>query len=693
MVRTFNATSNGDNGNGTGHRNGTPRPAVLTALEQAQQVQADEPMLVSAAPVPAEAAAPVEWEPILPLSATEAVEPFPVDVLPPMLQRFVLETAAAKHCPPDYIGVPLLVLAGSAIGNARCIQIKPDWPELPNLYAVVIAPIGSAKSPALAAVKEPFKRRQGKLIRDHKKEHPADLPLKERLYVSDTTTEKLAELLGDNKAIARIEDELSAFFCGFNQYRAGGKGNDRQFYLSLHAGTGVSVDRLRLGVPLDVHYPCFSLVGNLVPNSLHLLRAEGPQSDGMVERCLTSYPTPLPHVREDFQSASKVVRAVWADTLKGLWALQPIICSEEGYRPHPIKLAAAGREVWADFTQEIADDLNRPTFPDHLRGTWSKSRGHCARLALILHYLWHGTVNDSLRRVDAEAVSRAVVCMHYFMSHARRVHASLGADGTSDRAARILEWITRGKRREFKTWELHRDLASDQRFRSVDAYAEPLDRLRKHSFIRPKQAPARQGGGRPAGPTFEVNPELYRAQDEGQAPEVALVRDFYRLWTGRSGVEPTDREVGQARRILADYGEVKASALIPIAVRRMKQEFPQARSFAAVLKFLPDASEIYDREEGTGEMSTARAARQTKESAEDARRRKAKEAAETREQRLVLEGLWNAASQRERDEVETMIRGLHPHLRPGGFAFKTACLAALQSRKMGSPTTENHRVN
>ena|ERR1700677_4974495 len=89
------------------------------------------------------------WEPPIPLVETPEAEPFPLDVLPQQLAHFSEAVSLAKHCPPDYVAVPLLTIAGAAIGASRVLEIKPGWRERPCLYAAVIGPPGSAKTPAL----------------------------------------------------------------------------------------------------------------------------------------------------------------------------------------------------------------------------------------------------------------------------------------------------------------------------------------------------------------------------------------------------------------------------------------------------------------------------------------------------------------------------------------------------------------
>jgi hypothetical protein len=70
-------------------------------------------------------------------------------------------------CPEDYLAVPLLVLAGAAIGATRVLEVKPGWREAPCLYAAVVGDPGTTKSPALKAVMVPFEERQRELEQEY----------------------------------------------------------------------------------------------------------------------------------------------------------------------------------------------------------------------------------------------------------------------------------------------------------------------------------------------------------------------------------------------------------------------------------------------------------------------------------------------------------------------------------------------
>src|SRR5262249_3821651 len=121
-------------------------------------------------PASADAPAPADQQPaVAGTGALPPVEPFPVGVLPKPLGRYVDEAARAHSCRPDYLAVPMLVLAGAAIGAARPVEIKSSWHEYPSLSASPVGDPGGAKSPALKLVSDPVPRRQGELEAEFKR--------------------------------------------------------------------------------------------------------------------------------------------------------------------------------------------------------------------------------------------------------------------------------------------------------------------------------------------------------------------------------------------------------------------------------------------------------------------------------------------------------------------------------------------
>jgi hypothetical protein len=470
---------------------------------------------------------PPPWERPLPLAEAPTPTEFPSVVLPGAAWRFVDEAAAALHCPPDYLALPALVLAGAAVGASRALEVKPGWCERPALYGAVVAPPGTAKSPAVRTAAAPLYREQARLhekyrrdLQDYQEaEEKGARPAEVTLCVSDVTTEKLAEVLHANRrGVVMVRDELTALVSSMNQYKGGGKGADRQFYLSAWAGEPVIVHRKgQQAGSVFVEHPFLAIVGGLPPDLLSRLRGERDVSDGWMDRILFAYPEPPRAVAEDWCCVCDETAAAWATMLADLRGLQTEK-GEHGERPRFVRLTASGRQAWEEFTGRLADEVNEDGFPDCLRGPWSKLRGYGARLALIIQMMRLSARKADGEDVDGQSVSAADALVVYFQSHARKVYAVMGTDREVEKAKRVLGWIVRERKAEFKRWESYEDLKSVGQFPSVDSLDEPLGRLVRHHYLRLRAVSRREGPGRSPAPTYEVNPQLLQRPENPVNP-------------------------------------------------------------------------------------------------------------------------------------------------------------------------------
>jgi len=88
---------------------------------------------------------------------------FPVVAMPRASQTLIEESARAIGCPPEFIALPMLVVLGAAIGNARVLKLKEGWEEGAAIYGAVVAEPGEKKSPAAAVAMEPVVKVQAEL--------------------------------------------------------------------------------------------------------------------------------------------------------------------------------------------------------------------------------------------------------------------------------------------------------------------------------------------------------------------------------------------------------------------------------------------------------------------------------------------------------------------------------------------------
>ena len=85
----------------------------------------------------------------------DALPPFPVEALPPVLRDYALAVAESLQAPVDMAAAGLLAVCALAAQGAWKIEVKPDWVEPLNLYALIIAPPSERKSPVLREIARP----------------------------------------------------------------------------------------------------------------------------------------------------------------------------------------------------------------------------------------------------------------------------------------------------------------------------------------------------------------------------------------------------------------------------------------------------------------------------------------------------------------------------------------------------------
>jgi len=375
-------------------------------------------------------------------------KPFPGEAMPEHCRPLIREAAAAIGCPPEFVALPMLVILGSAIGNSRTIKLKQGWEESSAIFAAVVAAPGEKKTPAQkvaidpaikaqAALKEEY--RQAKETYEEQVRHyevekrearnageaadaPPTPPVIGRTVVEDTTVEALAEVLGENpRGIAVVKDELAGWKRAMDQYKAGGKGNDRQFWLSAWSNSYVSVDRKSREEPLILPNPFAGLLGSIQPGVLPELSDN--REDGLLDRILFTYPEPLPS-----RWSEEIITPEAVHKYRDLYnALRGLHIDEDDHGepvPNPLELSEDAKALLVANINKLRQEMEEPWFPGRLKGPWSKLEAYFARLCLILALA--RTAGQKVgEQVEADDVGNAKYLLDYFRNHARRVTSRL----------------------------------------------------------------------------------------------------------------------------------------------------------------------------------------------------------------------------------------------------------------------------
>ena len=433
----------------------------------------------------------------------ESTPAFPIDALPEAFQRYVERVARLKVCPPEYVAVPMLVAAGTVLGNVARIRLNGTWSESSNLFAALIGDPGSKKTPAIQQAIRPVTRLQRKLALKFKKDYelykreledweakpkkergPQPVPPEYRhVIVNDVTIEKLAEIMAASKGLILAHDELAGWVRGMDQYR-GGQGSDRQHYLSMWSGSTIKVDRKNSPIPVSVEAPCLGVVGGIQPEMLSELADAKGRNDGFLDRLLWCYPVPMADRWVGDDGSSDPIEELDA-IFDALYKCYGVTDMGGNHVPVEIHLSQEADTIWQFWYAEHVEDRNNGRLPQNLAGPWAKMGSQLARITLILHMIDAPTTS-----VSAETIGRAIRIVEYFKAHARKVFGEL-SESRGGIDLKILAALK--KHGDMTQYEIQRKVFSGHL--SAEKVRSALGTLEERGLARSEKA---ETGGRPS---------------------------------------------------------------------------------------------------------------------------------------------------------------------------------------------------
>jgi hypothetical protein len=476
---------------------------------------------------------------------------FPVDVLTPAWQEWLLRACHGAGVRPEHVAVPLIGVASSLIGTARRVRASTSWSEPMTLWTCVVADSGDRKTPGLNVARRALdlieknnsaatsaKRlahatlaQKAKEVIKHWKQdreaalkaspprEPPPIPteaidpgnfIEPLLYATDPTIERLAALLQARPhGMVLIRDELAGLFANMSRYSGG---SDRPFWLEAWNGGRHVVERVSGSIAIE--HLLVGVIGCFQPDKL--ARSFAGDEDGMYGRFLYAWPSapdyrPLTNeaaeVEPELQSALTALIRLPSEDVEGAFTPQTICLSDgaiaefEGFRK------------WVDNTKRGLDG--------HERQWLVKGETVVLRLAGTLAYLaWAISLGapptnglDGItgalepKTIDEQFMTAAIrLWLDFFWPHAR---AALRLIGSSDRhreARRVLRWIKVHGKREVSREDIRREALGQK----LDAEQTQglLDSLEKAGWMKKDTT---KTGGR-SKHRWTINPRLFLDQ-------------------------------------------------------------------------------------------------------------------------------------------------------------------------------------
>jgi Protein of unknown function (DUF3987) len=467
--------------------------------------------------------------------------PFPLDVLSSHWQVWVTNAAHGAGTTVDHVLGPLLSISSSLIGTARRVCASRSWAEPFTMWTAIVGYSGSGKTPgldvtqrALSRIERNRKHLIGELRRAHESkiesakaankqwkakvqeavennrkapDMPAAAEIPEpfvtpRLYVSDSTIEKLAVLLQARpQGMLLIRDELAGLFLNLSRYSGG---TDKEFWLEAWNGKPYNVERVNRP-PVDVQHLLVGITGGFQPDKL--ARSFDGDADGLYARVLFSWPTEAP-----YRPLTNTVEEIEPEFENALTKLIDLTEFAEGKLIiRDARLTVEAVIVFERFRRLV--DQRKNGLDGREREWWVKTPAHVLRLAGTLAYLdWamESVGTPPPDTIEARFVDASVrLATEYFWPHTRAAIRQIGLTEHHGSARRVLRWLRteRGPEEEVSLQDIRRN-ALGQCLDS-EATSKLIDSLARAGWLR--RAPTVNTGGRPLY-RWQTNPLLWDAQ-------------------------------------------------------------------------------------------------------------------------------------------------------------------------------------
>lgn len=433
------------------------------------------------------------------------VEPFDFKLLPEDLRPWAEDICERMQCPPDYVGVAMMVGLATVIG--RRIGIRPqsltDWTEVPNLWGMIVGRPGAMKSPAIEAALSPLHhlgdianqnyqeefdefRIKAKASKIHSEEaekraraeikktpdadiskflnvEEAEEPRLKRYIVNDSSAAALGEIHRHNQnGLLVHRDELVSLLKSLDR---DDNAEARGFYLTgWNGNSSYTFDRIGRGLNLHIPAICLSMLGGTQPGRIseyvnNAIKG-GSADDGLMQRFgLLVWPdVEGKWINVDRQPDNEAKRKAF-EVFERLAAMQPEqygAKQDTNWNGEPagipfLRFLQEAGEAFLEWRTKLETRLRSSELHPAMESHLAKYRKLVPGLSLIIH-LAEGGVGD----VSLNATIKALAWSEYLESHARRVYASVSNPQISA-AEQIIKRIKNGDIPEsFAAWNIWR---------------------------------------------------------------------------------------------------------------------------------------------------------------------------------------------------------------------------------------------
>jgi hypothetical protein len=336
----------------------------------------------------------------------------PIWGLPRYAQDIINDVSEVRQCPRDFATIAVMAAASAAVGKR--IQVTDKYDNSLMIWAVIIAPSGSAKSQPLNDIFAPLEAIDARNYRDYRTKLKAwkdagsdgDKPTYKQLLISDTTPEARNKVLADNSnGVTLYRDEIAGMIEDVGRYNHSGEVAQM---LSIFDAKNIVINR-KGDEPQLIEKPFLNVIGTIQPDILATTFGR-PQlvNNGFVQRFLFVFP-------DNVEFASYADNKL-NDTLHELWS--NVILQLNELPSGAMTISKEAKEVYIEFFDKIQAQIAAAE-NGYQQAALAKLQIQVIRWAGITQ-LFHVPLDGTLE-ITPDAMRYAVECMRYFEHTAEKV--------------------------------------------------------------------------------------------------------------------------------------------------------------------------------------------------------------------------------------------------------------------------------
>lgn len=379
---------------------------------------------------------------------------FPVSALPGMLREYVNHVAKTYQVPPDLPAGLALVSISTATRRAYRVRVKAGWEEYAVMRLLGIASSGTKKSPVAKRVNSPLVQLEKKwaeeygkddamrktLIKQHEAAierlaeaqaepdyeinghdiaaaayHSEELAKlsrpRPRLVVNDTTTAKVATLLGRHDGLLTVLDTESTFLNNVKgQYNRGQA--EVGILNKAYDEESANFDRQTAG-EIFVNRPFLPMGIVTQPETVVGMATPAMADSGFLWRFMLMMPEATPYDAYQEHDVPEAIEKWWEGLIFRIVERADRVNQRTDKAGVEVKMTPAASRLFKDWDSEVNKDL-MAQYPD-LHGWLNKTSGRTARIALML-----ALVNER-EEIQEGDVKAAIEISRYLVVHAHLV--------------------------------------------------------------------------------------------------------------------------------------------------------------------------------------------------------------------------------------------------------------------------------